>query len=142
MLRSERGISPILATLLLIVIAVAAIIVTYAWITTYMSGTTHQAGSRLTFDTVYIDSTTDNVTIYVRNTSPTEKVTIDKVYISGIDFTAYTNLTSATTIQPGKVVMIKTVSTPPSTFDFTSGNAYTVKVSGPETYWEQSIVAH
>jgi flagellin-like protein len=43
-LRSKRGISPILATLLLIVIAVAAITVTYAWIMTYMGSTTEQAG--------------------------------------------------------------------------------------------------
>src|SRR3990170_963076 len=35
MLHSKKAISPILATLLLIVIAVAAIVVTYAWITTY-----------------------------------------------------------------------------------------------------------
>jgi len=46
--RSKKAISPILATLLLIVIAVAAIVITYAWIyawiTTYMSSTTQQAG--------------------------------------------------------------------------------------------------
>jgi flagellin-like protein len=41
--RSKKAISPILATLLLIVIAVAAIVVTYAWITTYMGNTTQQA---------------------------------------------------------------------------------------------------
>jgi archaeal type IV pilus assembly protein PilA len=43
MLRNKKAISPILATLLLIVIAVAAIVVTYAWITTYMGNTTQQA---------------------------------------------------------------------------------------------------
>ena len=45
--RSKKGISPILATLLLIVIAVAAITVTYAWIMTYMGSTTEQAGVML-----------------------------------------------------------------------------------------------
>ena len=44
MLKSKKGISPILATLLLIVIAVAAIVVTYAWVMTYMGTTTQQAG--------------------------------------------------------------------------------------------------
>jgi len=44
MLNSKKAISPILATLLLIVIAVAAIVVTYAWIMTYVSTTTQQAG--------------------------------------------------------------------------------------------------
>jgi flagellin-like protein len=44
MFKSKKAISPILATLLLVVIAVAAIVVTYAWITTYMGNTTQQAG--------------------------------------------------------------------------------------------------
>jgi flagellin-like protein len=43
-LSSRKAISPILATLLLIVIAVAAIVVTYAWITTYMGSATQNAG--------------------------------------------------------------------------------------------------
>jgi flagellin-like protein len=43
-LKSKKAISPILATLLLIVIAVAAIVVTYAWVMTYMGSTTQQAG--------------------------------------------------------------------------------------------------
>lgn len=47
LLKSRRGITPILATLLLIVIAVAAIVVTYAWIMTYMSSAGHQAGVML-----------------------------------------------------------------------------------------------
>ena len=62
MLRSKKAISPILATLLLIVIAVAAIVITYAWITTYMGTTTEQAGfipypanTSFTSNTVTID---------------------------------------------------------------------------------------
>jgi archaeal flagellin N-terminal-like domain len=44
MSKSKKAISPILATLLLIVIAVAAIVVTYAWLMTYMSSAGEQAG--------------------------------------------------------------------------------------------------
>ena len=51
-LKSKRGISPILATLLLIVIAVAAVIVTYAWVITFTGSTTSQAGAVLTIDNV------------------------------------------------------------------------------------------
>ena len=47
MLKSKKAITPILATLLLIVIAVAAIVVTYAWIMTYMGGLGQQAGVTL-----------------------------------------------------------------------------------------------
>jgi flagellin-like protein len=42
-LHSKKAISPILATLLLVVIAVSAIVVTYAWMTTYMGNATQQA---------------------------------------------------------------------------------------------------
>ena len=47
LVKSRKGISPILATLLLIVIAVAAIVVTYAWIMTYLTSAGEQAGVRL-----------------------------------------------------------------------------------------------
>jgi flagellin-like protein len=43
-MKSRKAISPILATLLLVVIAVAAIVVTYAWIMTYMNNAGRQAG--------------------------------------------------------------------------------------------------
>jgi len=46
-LKNRKAISPILATLLLIVIAVAAIVVTYGWIMTYMTSAGQQAGVRL-----------------------------------------------------------------------------------------------
>ncbi len=42
--KTKRGISPILATLLLVVIAVAAIVVTYAWVMMYTGHLTGQAG--------------------------------------------------------------------------------------------------
>lgn len=45
--KSRRAISPILATLLLVVIAVAAIVVTYAWVMTYMTNLGKQAGVRM-----------------------------------------------------------------------------------------------
>jgi len=47
MLKSKEGISPILATLLLIVIAVAAVIVTYAWVMTFTTSQTEKSGEFL-----------------------------------------------------------------------------------------------
>ena len=143
----KRGISPIMATLLLIVIAIAAIIVTYAWITAYISGGTHQAGASIKIENAYIDSNSGNVTIYVRNTSPSgEAVTIDKVYIEGQDVTSYSyvdgdNLESnPQTLQPKQVIKI-IVMGGAAGLTFQPGQYYTIKVSGPETYWEQSVEA-
>jgi len=92
MLKSKKAISPILATLLLIVIAVAAIVVTYAWIMTYMGSTTGQAGILLKKDTVSWPNNT-TIKIYVRNTG-TEDATLDKVYIG----TSSTNLVLQTSV--------------------------------------------
>jgi len=81
LLKSKKGISPILATLLLIVIAVAAVIVTYAWVMTFTGSTTSQAGAVLTVENVrfYTQGSTDRVEIVIRN-SGTERATIDTVY--------------------------------------------------------------
>lgn len=78
MLKSKKAISPILATLLLIVIAVAAIVVTYAWVMTYMGSQTGQAGVLLAKDAISWSS--GAVILYVRNTG-TSDATIDAVYI-------------------------------------------------------------
>jgi flagellin-like protein len=78
MLTSKKAISPILATLLLIVIAVAAIVITYAWITTYMGTTTGQASVLL--KTENIRWTTSSTVITVLN-SGTGDTRIVRVYV-------------------------------------------------------------
>jgi len=88
MLKSKKAISPILATLLLIVIAVAAIVVTYAWVMTYMTSTTTQAGVMLKKDADCLWKT-GNVTIYIRNIG-TSDAEIDKVYINSAPQTSVT----------------------------------------------------
>ncbi|MEM2675981.1 MAG: archaellin/type IV pilin N-terminal domain-containing protein [Candidatus Bathyarchaeia archaeon] len=98
MLKSRRGISPILATLLLIVIAVAAIVVTYAWIMTYMSSAGHQAGVQLSLDNVSWPNS-NTIILYIRNVGTSDAV-IDAVYIG----TSATNLSSATHDAKDKVV--------------------------------------
>jgi len=93
MLKTKKAISPILATLLLIVIAVAAIVVTYAWIMTYMSAQTTQAGVLLSKDAVSWPSN-NYIIIYVRNVG-TSDATIDAIYIG----TSATNLEKQTNVQ-------------------------------------------
>jgi len=80
MLKSKEGISPILATLLLIVIAVAAVIVTYAWVMTFTSSQTGQAGVFLREDSVAWNSTAGTITLYISNTG-TSDATISAVYV-------------------------------------------------------------
>ena len=82
MLRSKRAISPILATLLLVVIAVAAIVVTYAWIMTYMNNAGQQAGVRIYRINIrfYDQSGTLKIDVDMGN-SGTEGTTLTALYI-------------------------------------------------------------
>ena len=92
--RSRKAISPILATLLLIVIAVSAIVITYAWVTTFITGTTSGAGVLLDRDSVYWNSTSPKtIIIYLRNEGTSDAV-IDAVYIG----TSSTSLVKQTTV--------------------------------------------
>jgi flagellin-like protein len=99
-LNSKKAISPILATLLLIVIAVAAIVVTYAWITTYMGSATSQAGVLLYKENVRFDTSATEITV---GNSGTEDTRIVRVWLgdsSGnmTDVTADTDITGSGTL--------------------------------------------
>jgi len=101
MLKSRKGISPILATLLLIVIAVAAIVVTYAWVITFTGNVTGQDVQLREINTSW-NSTANTITIYLSNQG-TADGKIDSVYIG----TSSTNLNlqgSVTYDPPSKII--------------------------------------
>jgi flagellin-like protein len=79
-LNSKKAISPILATLLLIVIAVAAIVVTYAWISTYLGTATSQAGVILYKENIRFDTVAKTMEVTVGN-SGTEDTYIVRVWL-------------------------------------------------------------
>jgi flagellin-like protein len=91
-LKSKEGISPILATLLLIVIAVAAVIVTYAWVMTFTTTQTGKSGEFLAVPNVNW-SNSSQIAIDIIN-SGTADAKIIKVYY-GLSSTGQTE-TSAT----------------------------------------------
>lgn len=119
-LKSKKGISPILATLLLIVIAVSAVIVTYAWVMTFTESTTGQAGAILTVENVRFynsTSTVYNIDITLRN-SGTADATVDSVYM-GLSTSDLAALTSSQ------------VTTGP----IEAGSTYTITITGTSTLW-------
>jgi len=144
MLKSKEGISPILATLLLIVIAVAAVIVTYAWVMTFTATQTTTAGKMIKFDSAIINATSNIVTVYVRN-SGTEQATLDKVYIDGVDYTqsvsSPTNFKTAGYSLPAEAVVKITLNGTDAGLDFNVGSTYKVKVAGPGVFWEEGVKA-
>ena len=107
--RSKKGISPILATLLLIVIAVAAVIVTYAWVLTFTGTQTQQAGVLLTKENVSWPTST-TISVVVRNTG-TSNGKITAVYMG----TSSTNLNLSISTSPTPGGSSATVSAESST---------------------------
>ena len=82
---NKKGISPVIATLLLIIIAVAAAILTYLWVTGYIGTLQQQGGTeglheRIRIEAVGYNSSTGTLTIYVRNIGDVS-TTIDAAYI-------------------------------------------------------------
>jgi len=139
MLKSKKAISPILATLLLIVIAVAAIVVTYAWIMTYVSSAGTQASVMLYKENIYWNSTEKKTYITIGN-SGTGNTKIARLYL-GTAQNNVINVTGSTNIGTGITLNAKSVATivlswPNSVADmWTSGNYYYFKVvpeTGPE----------
>jgi flagellin-like protein len=132
-LTSRKAISPILATLLLIVIAVAAIVVTYAWIMTYMGSATQQAGVVMFKENVFWNATEKKTIITIGN-SGTSNAKVVHLYI-GSSSNNLLDVTASTDISSGKILYAKqtitiTLSWPNSLADsWTSESNYYFKVS-------------
>jgi flagellin-like protein len=123
--RSKKAISPILATLLLIVIAVAAIVITYAWITTYMGTTTQQAGFiPYKANVNFIDEATKKIAIDIGN-SGTSSGQIVQVYVG----TSATQLDSKTSTPSLPItVAAGTIESFNVTYTWSAGETYYFKV--------------
>jgi flagellin-like protein len=122
-LKSRKAISPILATLLLIVIAVAAIVVTYAWIMTYMTSAGQQAGVRLFKSNVsFVQGGTIDIDIGNSGTSDTQII----LFYAGISATTLQNQTTTPTLPAA----LRASSTQRITinYNWTSGVTYYFKV--------------
>jgi flagellin-like protein len=100
MFKAKKGISPILATLLLIVIAVAAVIVTYAWVMTFTTTQTQQAGAVLTEANTrfYEIAPTKYISVTLLN-SGTADAKITQVYL-GTSTSNLVDITGSVTLNP------------------------------------------
>lgn len=106
LLGSKKAISPILATLLLIVIAVAAVIVTYAWVMTFTGTQTQQAGVFWKQENIYWASGYINVTI--RNTGTSNgKILAAYVGNSATNYTSVTMTPSSATVSAGSATTFR-----------------------------------
>jgi len=135
--RAKKGISPILATLLLIVIAVGAIMITYAWVITFTTTQTQQAGAILVLENVRFygePATAKNRTDIVISNTGTADAKIVRVYVgtsSGniIDVSVSSDLGTGKVVYTGKAITIK-INWPNSlSTEWESGKTYYFKVA-------------
>jgi flagellin-like protein len=124
MVKSRKAISPILATLLLVVIAVAAIVVTYAWIMTYMGNAGRQAGVILYKANVrfYNVSSVKKIDIDIGN-SGTSDANITTVYVGTSISTLQKQTITSVLVPPGGEPSRITFS-----YDWVAGSTYYFRV--------------
>lgn len=81
--KSRKGISPVLSVLMMIAVAVAASLVTYAWVMGYLGFTTARVGKAIQIQSI---GNTNGVVVYVQNVgdSPVTLVKGGCVYINGL----------------------------------------------------------
>jgi flagellin-like protein len=128
--KNVKAISPIIATLLLIAIAVVAALVTYAWVMGYIGTTTNKVGDTIQIQSLSDQNSNSYLTVYVENVG-TNPVTFNSpcVYINGQAATGLVMSAGGSfgsSIAPGNTVTFTTTNT------ITIGIAYTVKVNSED----------
>ena len=122
--RSKRAFSAVIASLILMLLAVAAGVVVYAYVMGWIGGTTGEAGQygELSLDTATANSTSDVITAYVRNIGGTS-ATPDRAYVNDYNVTSITS--SPVTIDPNAVATVAINATTPG---LTKNITYEVKI--------------
>jgi flagellin-like protein len=122
----RAGVSPVIATLLLIVIAVAAAVLAYIWIIGYQGTLTQQASTAQLQERIKIEAVqySDNtLTVYVRNIGDV-KVNVTALYLYDPTGTVIKANTTANIndLTPGSIGQGSL-----TTVTLTAGTTYTVK---------------
>ena len=104
--KNAKAISPLIATLLLIAIAVAASVITYSWVMSMIGSQSQQAQTQIRVDQVTWDIVGNNCTVQVRNTGSVA-ATIESISLrlssSGSTFYS-TPCTSGNSINTGTTI--------------------------------------
>jgi flagellin-like protein len=112
---NKKGVSPVIATLLLIVIAVAAAVVTYTFVMGFVGTSTASASTaqgQLTYDAYKVEGNAGNanITIYLRNNGG-KAVTVNAVYVAGTAYN-YDPKDNITELSPGTNWMLAYTTSP------------------------------
>jgi len=133
---SRKAVSPLIATLLLVLISIAAASLIYVFVTSYISGSAGQrptAQSQIVIEAASLNaSNPPNVTVYVRNVGQQEIPSGNwSIYLYDLNGTmvGYNVTYTASSLGPGSLLQIN--ATVSNTTTIASGSYYDVKVVSP-----------
>jgi flagellin-like protein len=131
---SRKAVSPLIATLLLVLISIAAASLIYVFVTGYISGSAGQrptAQSQIVIEAASLNaSNPTSVTVYVRNVGQQEiPPGAWSIYLYDLNGTMVGyNATNASSLGPGSLLTIKAILT---TTTISPDSYYDVKVVSP-----------
>ena len=104
--KNVKAISPVLSVLMMIAVAVAASLVTYAWVMGYLSFTTDKVGKAIQIQS--IGDVSGELTVYVQNVGDSAVTLVDGecVYVNGALQTGATSV--PLTLEKGDTATIST----------------------------------
>lgn len=141
LLRAKRAFSVVIASLILMLLSVAAGVVVYSYVMGWLGGNTATAGGtqgRLQFDSVRATASDDVIKIYVRNVG-SKDLTLNATYVEGTQF-ANESTTFTPSLTIGSLAYLQVDTT--GTTDLTKGYYYEVKVTCTDgTTVSQSVEA-
>jgi len=127
----NRAVSPVIATLLLILIAIAAGVIVYAYVVGFIGSATQNTSvqqSVISIDSVGTNAGRTQVNFYVRNVASTS-TTLSTAYLLDTSGTVLATLSlSAVTLTPGQVSAQQTIPSTPLSPALTAGTLYSLKV--------------
>ena len=133
---SRKAVSPLIATLLLILISIAAASLIYVFVTSYISGSAGQrptAQSQIVIEAASLNaSNLPNVTVYVRNVGQQEIPSGNwSVYLYDLNgnMVGYNVTYTASSLGPGSLLQINAIVS--NTTTIAPGSYYDVKVVSP-----------
>jgi len=152
--KSKRGFSDIVASLILMLLAVAAGVVVYGYLMGWIGGATTnpKMAGHLSFDSMYANVTGNTITLALRDVGGTNLV-LSNVYVSGIDRTTLCSIPGAgannTAILNGtgytllvQQVVDLTINSTGYTGFLSTGTYYTVEVACKDgTQVSQAVMA-
>ncbi len=125
-LRTQRAFSTVIASLILMMLAVSAGVLVYSYVIGWLGAATQTTGGtkgQLQFDSIYADATADTIKIYVRNVGG-KNLLLSKVYVDGVLKANATAIADA-----GVSITVQSVAYLEVSNTMTAGYFYEVKVT-------------